>query len=63
MQRPQWAEDRAGAFSQPTAPPSLPPSQEMPWPSCKRLACLVWGDLAEGGCLQALAVSNVAVYK
>lgn len=42
---------------------SLPPSQEMPWPSCKRLACLVWGDLAEGGCLQALAVSNVAVYK
>ena len=61
---PRWAEARAGACSQPTAPLSLPPPWEMPWPRrCKGLVCLGWGDPAEGGCLQALALSNVAAHK
>lgn len=61
---PWWAEAKAGPCSQPTASLSLPPPRQMPWPRrCKGLACLGWGDPAEGGCLQALAVSNVAAYK
>lgn len=60
----RWAEARTGTCSQPAAPPSLPLPREMPWTRrCKGLACLGWGDPAEGGCLQALAVSNVAAHK